>query len=121
MDTLAPYDATHPIVVVPGGGTVGLRAINLCWISGFKRIHVYGMDSSYEGTDHHAYAQPLNDGDRVITLKLGDKEYRAAIWMARQAEEFKDAWVHLKAQGVMLKVHGKGLIPDLAKALHANG
>ncbi len=121
MDTLAPYDATHPIVVVPGGGTVGLRAINLCWISGFKRIHVYGMDSSYEGTDHHAYAQPLNDGDRVITLKLGDKEYRAAIWMARQAEEFREAWVHLKAQGVMLKVHGRGLIPDLAKALHANG
>jgi len=117
MDVLEPYDKTHPIVVVPGGGTVGLRALNLCWISGFKRIHVYGMDSSYEDDAHHAYAQPLNDGETVITLRLGDKTYKAAIWMARQAEEFKEAWMHLTGQGITLRVHGKGLIPDLARVL----
>jgi uncharacterized Rossmann fold enzyme len=120
MDILAPYDLTHPIVMVPGGGTVGLRAINLCWIAGFKKIHVYGMDSSYADGAHHAYPQALNDGERVLELKLGDKTYRAAVWMARQAEEFRDAWHHLTSQNVKLHVHGTGLIPDLARALCQN-
>jgi uncharacterized Rossmann fold enzyme len=120
MDILAPYDLTHPIVMVPGGGTVGLRAINLCWIAGFKKIHVYGMDSSYADGAHHAYPQALNDGEKVLELKLGDKTYRAAVWMARQAEEFRDAWHHLTSQNVKLHVHGTGLIPDLARALCQN-
>lgn len=117
MDILKPYDETHPIAIVPGGGTVGLRAINLCWISGFKRVHVYGMDSSYAEGAHHAYCQPLNDGDRRITVRMGEKTYEVAPWMVRQAEEFKAAWAHLKSQGVRLFVHGTGLIPDIAKAL----
>lgn len=116
-DVLEPYDKTHPIVFVPGGGTVGLRTLNLCWISGFKRIHVYGMDSSYAEDDHHAYPQALNDDDRTLTLRMGERTYRASIWMARQAEEFKVAWDWLTGKGIKLFVHGSGLIPDIAQQL----
>lgn len=128
LDLLAPYDATKPIILVPGGCTVGLRALWLCALSGFRRIHVYGIDSSYDGDAHHAYAQPLNDGEQVLEVVMGGKSYRCAPWMARQAEEFHQHWDDLRQfrpdpygpiEPVTIHVQGRGLIPDMARALRA--
>lgn len=116
-DILAQYAAEKVIVPVPGGGTVGLRALNLIWFSGYRKIHVYGLDSSISGDDHHAYAQPMNDGEETFTVVHGGKKYTCAKWMARQAEEFQDQWQALQRANVALFVHGTGLIPDIAKQL----
>lgn len=107
----------RPCVLVPGGGTVGLRAINLAWLSGYKKIHLYGFDSSYAEDDHHAYPQALNDGEPTQEVVLGDKKYRCARWMIRQAMEFQEHYLTLRDQGITIRVHGRGLIPDLWKAL----
>lgn len=104
-----------PVVMVPGGGTVGLRALWLCALSGFKTVHVYGMDSSYAGDAHHAYPQPLNDGESLMNVTVRGKSYACAKWMVRQAEEFGWHWTDLEREGVQLFVHGQGLIPDLAR------
>lgn len=115
----------RPIRLVPGGGTVGLRALFLSAYSGCKRIHVYGMDSSYQGDEHHAYPQALNDDDEVQTVALYDeatgetKRYVAARWMVRQAEEMKWSYRDLRGLGVDLFFHGEGLVPDIAKQLRA--
>lgn len=110
----------RPCILIPGGGTVGLRALWLSAFSGYRRIHVYGMDSAYdEAGDHHAYPQTINDEDAALSVVLGDKTYRAAVWMVRQAEEFKWHWRDLAKEGVRLFVHGRGLIPDIAKKLKA--
>jgi len=107
-----------PCILVPGGSTVGLRALWLAHFSGFKTIHVYGMDSSYaDDGSHHAYAQPLNDGEEILEAALGDKRYACAKWMLRQAEEFRTTWFDLKAEGVTIHVHGTGLVPDIARLL----
>lgn len=112
----------RPCVLVPGGGTVGLRALWLCAFSGYRTIHLYGCDSSYaDDGKHHAYAQSLNDGERIIEVAMvsGGKErrYRCAPWMARQVEEFRESWADLKREGVTIHVHGAGLLPDVARAL----
>ena len=121
---LEPYwdgENARPIRLIPGGGTVGLRSLFLIAYSGYKKIHVYGMDSSFHGDEHHAYAQPLNDADPTQVVALRDPEtgsirrYRCAPWMLRQAEEFKWHWRDLEDLGVRLFVHGKGLVPDIAK------
>lgn len=109
----------RPIVLVPGGCTVGLRALWLLTFSGYRTIHVYGMDSSFEEGKHHAYAQAINDADAVMRVRMGGKEYLAARWMVRQAREFPDHWRDLQRQGVTLHVHGSGLIPDMARDLRA--
>lgn len=109
----------RPIVLVPGGGTVGLRALWLCAFSGFRTIHVYGMDSSLTDGEHHAYAQPMNDGETVIEVVMGERTYRASLWMVRQSHEFRWHWRDLKREGVTIHVHGVGLIPDIAKQLRA--
>lgn len=112
-----------PIVLVPGGGTVGLRTLWLLGFQGYKEVHIYGMDSSYTEGRHHAYPQALNDADAVLEVALKDpvsgatKTYHAARWMVRQAEEFRWHWRDLGEMGVKLHVHGKGLIPDIAKHL----
>jgi hypothetical protein len=111
------WEGPRPIVGVPGGCTVALRALWLCQLSGYRRIHVYGMDSCYSDDAHHAYAQPLNDGEDTLLVRMGTGEYRCSRWMARQAEEFRETFGDLQSLGVQVFVHGSGLIPDMCRSL----
>lgn len=106
-------------MVLGGGCTVGMRALYLAFTSGFRRIHVYGMDGSYHGDEHHAFAQPLNDGEARMTIVMAGREYICAPWMLRQANEFYEHWKALMQNGAKVWVHGRGLIPDMAAELRA--
>lgn len=116
----------RPCILVPGGSTVGLRSLWLAAYSGFRTIHLYGIDSSYaESGAHHAYAQALNDQENILDVVRGEKAYRCAPWMVRQAAEFQETWNdlrnHTEFDGtpapVTVHVHGAGLIPDIARDL----
>jgi hypothetical protein len=109
-----------PTILLPGGGTVGLRAMVLAHAAGFRELHLYGMDSSYRDGAHHAYAQSLNDGEPVYQVKIEatGKEYRCAGWMARQADEFQRFRLDLIRLGAKIWCHGEGLIPDLSRMLN---
>jgi uncharacterized Rossmann fold enzyme len=124
MEIVKPWfdEGPHqrPVVFVPGGGTVGLRALNLAWLSGYRKIHLYGFDSCYHDDAHHAYAQPLNDGDATMMVALAGKQYRCAPWMVRQAMEFQENYRALVDQGVRIFVHGRGLIPDVWRLLNGS-
>ena len=39
--------------------------------------------------------------------------------MVRQSAEFRDTWNDLRREGVTVHVHGRGLIPDIARKLRA--
>lgn len=112
-------DIAKPCVIVPGGCTVGLRSLWLAYGSGYRKVHVYGMDSSYSAGEHHAYPQTLNDDDTTIEVALGGERYVCAKWMARQANDFQRAWPQMTDAGMRVFVHGTGLIPDLYRALKA--
>lgn len=127
-EELKPWRDVKPTILVPGGCTVGLRALWLCALSGFRRIHLYGMDSSYaDDGSHHAYPQPLNDDEQVLSATLKGRTYKCAPWMLRQANEFQECWRELKRfetpggriEPVTIHVHGRGLIPDIAAMLKA--
>jgi len=119
VERLAKARATdkNPVVPVPGGGTVGLRCMFLLYMSGYRKLHIYGMDGSYEDGRHHAYEQTLNDGEHILNVVLNGKHYACSKWMARQATEFQQHWIALVEQGMKISTHGRGLIPDMAKAL----
>lgn len=121
MEILQPWfdDGPNqkPVCLVPGGGTVGLRALSLAWLSGYRKVHIYGMDSSYSGTTHHAYAQPLNDNEQTSVVVLGDQRFTAAKWMIRQANEFQQAYRQLTKEGMKIVVHGSGLVPSMYRAM----
>lgn len=106
-------------VLVGGGSTVGLKAIALAFLMGYRKIHLFGFDSCYQDDTHHAYQQPLNDGEKVISITVNGQEFKAAPWMVTQAHEFRELAPELVVKnGVELNVHGGGLIPYIAHLLN---
>lgn len=104
-----------PIVLVGGGNTVGLKALCVAYILGYRTMHLFGFDSCYSGDENHAYRQPMNDGEAIITIVCAGKTFKCARWMAKQAHDFQDQAKNLLNMGVTLKVHGDGLIPWIAR------
>ena len=88
-----------------------LRAIPLLLMLGFRRFHVYGFDSCYRGSDHHAFPQAENDGQQVIDVSIGGRKFRANGWMISQAiQAQKILGVLANIEGFKIAIHGDGLI-----------
>jgi len=105
--------------LIGGGTTVGMNAIALAVSRGYRQIHLYGYDSSFRGSAHHAYPQTLNNADPRNDVLYGDKHYICAPWMVGQAQEFMELAPRYEADGVTITVHGSGLLPDIARNLAA--
>jgi hypothetical protein len=110
----------RPVHLIGGGTTVGLLAISLAYLRGYRKIHLYGFDSCYHENRHHAYHQAINDGEPIIDVMFNDKDYRCAPWMAGQANEFQGLAQFMMDHGVTLTAHGSGLIPDMLWAMQRN-
>jgi len=100
---------------VIGGSTVTLRSIVLLRMLGYYKFHIYGFDSCLMDGEHHAYKQPENDGEQLVTVSLGDKTFICTTWMASQAQEFM-AQSQLMGDEVNLAVYGNGLIVNILSA-----
>jgi FkbM family methyltransferase len=99
------------------GTSVGMKALGLGQLFGFKHMHLYGYDSSYSDNQNHAYDQPINDNERIIDVVCGDKTFKCAPWMATQAQEFEDSLLNFFEHGIDFTVHGEGLIPYKAQLI----
>lgn len=99
---------------VAGGSTVGLNALSIAAMLGYRQIHIYGFDSSYDDELHHAYEQELNDNERTLTVKCGDEEFLTAPWMGEQAVQFTELTPQLISMGCVITIHGTGLLPYMA-------
>lgn len=96
-------------MLIGGGCTIGTRAICLAYVLGFRDIHLFGMDSCHKDGEHHAYPQNLNDNDKIVDIWVGERKFKCAVWMAGQAEDFKNI---LSSFGHLfdIHVHGDGLL-----------
>lgn len=103
--------------LIGAGTTVGMSAIQIAIVLGYRNIHLYGMDSSYCVDDGHAYAQPENAGEETIEVEVEGIKYRAAIWMVSQVVSFQSIASELCEEGVEINVHGWGLLPHIAKKM----
>jgi uncharacterized Rossmann fold enzyme len=103
--------------LVGGGSTVGLQALVIAYILGYRKIHLYGFDSSYREDEHHAYPQGLNANEVTVNALVGDRTFKAAPWMVQQAEEFMTTAAELERDGTVITVHGDGLLPYMANEL----
>lgn len=109
-----------PAVLIGCGNSVGLKAMGLSMVMGFRDVHLYGYDSSYRGDENHAYSQPLNDCERIIEVQVNGIKFKTAPWMAMQADEFKEIAKDLcENHGMKFTIHGDGLLPYVAKLLYS--
>lgn len=104
-------------VNVIGGSTVGMRAITVARMMGYRFIHLFGIDSCFspEGKNH-AYEQDWNTesfGRMYWALskdeKVKGREFRCATWQASQAQNFRDFIAH-NGKHFRLHIHGDGLL-----------
>lgn len=117
-DFLPGYDVTLYDMSDEGTGTtVGLKALYLAGFSGFRKFHLYGMDSCYLGDSHHAYRQALNDRENRLEFTVEGRTFQCAAWMAIQAEEFQQIALSFAEQDCVITVAGDGLIAAIARAM----
>ena len=102
------YDDSYALI---GGGTVvGLSSMALVYTLGYRKLHLFGYDSSHRETEGHAYAQPLNAKDPVCKVTVGGKTFTSSLAMAAQAERFPDVCNNLIDAGCVITVDADGLI-----------
>jgi Methyltransferase domain/Protein of unknown function DUF115 len=99
------------------GTTVGIYAMAVAFVEGCRDIHLVGYDSSYRGSDGHAYPQGLNDADNIVDAHVDDRTFRAAPWMVRQAQDFEGTAAAIVHAGGRVSVHGDGLLPYMARRM----
>ena len=97
---------------VLGGSTVVLRGLPMLRFLGFKRFEMFGWDSCLRDDEHHAYAQPENDGRNVHEITVQGRKFRCHPWMITQAQDFL-AFARMFGPHVEMVVHGDGLISHI--------
>lgn len=107
-------------MLVCGGCTAALRAINLGFLMGFRNFEMYGVDSCFWGDDHHAneYGEA---GAATLKMRVGDRVFDTAGDMAKQAQDFQsliDRWGTL-FPGAKISVHGDGVIVEMMRQRNA--
>lgn len=116
-DNMAEFDAALPAdqpehTLIGGGTTVGLSAMALAYTLGFRKLHLYGYDSSYRGEASHAY--PQADSPAYPVTAAG-KTFMATLSMAQQAELFPLLSDQLLDLGCLITIRGEGLLPWISK------
>lgn len=101
---------------VGGAASVGNTATCLAYSMGYRKLELYGYDSSHRDSLGHAFPQPMNEGDPLAHVEFAGEEYLCSLTMKLQAERFQVTSRELKNLGVEIKVHGDGLLPAMFNA-----
>lgn len=102
--------------LIGGAASVGNTATCLAYAMGYRKLHIYGYDSSHRNGLGHAFRQPLNDGDPTCSVRFNGRDYIASLTMKLQAEKFMETSRALKDSGCTIDVYGSGLLPDMYNA-----
>ena len=118
--------------LVGGGATVGLTAMPLAYAMGYRKMHLFGYDSSAKNGTAHAYPIPgampnLSGeilGDRLIDyvdVDLNGKKFKSTLTLTRQAELFPDICNALLEKGciVTVDVHEDSLMAEVLRMMNA--
>lgn len=100
---------------VPGAGTVGIVALMLVRMLGFRFQHLFGIDSCYAPDgQHHAYPQNLNDGEGSAIFWCAGRKFRCSAWQASQAENFRKV-IAAHGEHLQLSIHGDGVLAHMLR------
>ena len=102
--------------LVSSGTTVGLAALVVAYMLGYRKMHLHGFDSSFE-ENHHAYQQIQNDADRVIEVSVSGEKFKSTPWMVKQAQQFQELVPQLVDDDCIITVAGSGLLPFIARQM----
>lgn len=106
---------------IPGGPTVGLRALSVAVALGFRRLSLFGLDCVYSEQASHAYASVADSlpPGRQIVIECAGRCYTTTPELAGQIIAFADSYHELRRSGAELEAFCAGPVPDILCALKA--
>ena len=111
---LGKYNRQEPMVL--GGSAAVTRSLYVAITMGYSRVHMYGVDSSYEGMNTHISQSRTEE--RHLPVRVNDEVFITSPWLAQQAEDFKILVPLMqKINRTEIAVHGTGLIPYIARIM----
>lgn len=96
---------------IGGGISVSLFALCIVHTMGYRRIHCFGMDSSFRGERFHVDDEGM-EGPFLVDVEHNGKIYHTTYDMKMQASVFLQLERQFKQAGSKIEVHGTGLLPD---------
>jgi len=108
-------------IIVTGGSNVGLRAIVLARVFGYKNLHIFGFDNSFPDEDglQHASFHPKRNQDVYMTSIDGVRNFYTTPSMVHYAREFFHEISSLP--DVTVKLYGDGLLQNWANKIIKSG
>lgn len=97
-----------------GGTTVGLRAMEVAGLLGFRKFLIHGMDCSFD-QERHAGRHP-NETDMEIVVKVNGRQFRTSPQLYEAAREFVELFLKHRIDAEVA-VYGDGLLPELMRTM----
>jgi hypothetical protein len=110
-DCLDGFDLKSP--VVGGGISAPMRGLVLAYGLGYRKFHLFGLDSSFSGGKQFAYEQLMKYPEE-IEVTCGDQTFKSSPQLVGQAEDFKRTAIDLVHAGCEITVYGGGLLKAIA-------
>lgn len=101
---------------IGGGTTSGLRAVNVAYLMGFRKIILFGMDSCLgKNQEKRVTDKRLADNVMRVPVVLGNppREFMCNAAMAAQAHDFQSIWDIMPELNI--EVRGDGLLAEIVK------
>lgn len=111
VDWIGTFDPNA--ILVCGGSVVGLSAIHLCGILGFRKFKLFGFDGNFRGNARHAgphFGQP----QRPIARIAGDRTWITSPQMSNACDELM--WLVRDNPELEFEVYGNCLLGDMVRA-----
>ena len=97
-------------IMVAGGSVVGLSAIHLGGLMGYRRFRLFGFDGNFEGETRHA-GEHFGPVQRVIEREVRGKIWKTTPQMANSSDEL--GWLIRDHPELEIKIMGKSMVKDL--------
>lgn len=110
-EDLTAYPRGHWLLT--GGCNVGLRAMVMARLLGYRDIHIFGMDCSSDGAAFHASAHPNEPKEKSHRrVKVKEREFQTSgVFLECARQFFKETQLMHDSK---FTLHGDGLLQALA-------
>lgn len=107
---LCEYKKAEPML--PGGSAAVTRAMVIVTTMGYRKINLFGGDSSFDGQFTHVNESVVKEDP--LEFWVDGKKFMSTAWLAGQVQDFKILAPTLREQGNQIEFYGDGLLPYVA-------
>lgn len=109
-DILIEHKRMEPML---GHGTAAVTAsLMLAPSMGYRKVSLFGADSSFVGEHTHAKESVVTE--TKLEIWVAGEKFKSTSWLAGQVEDFKKLAPLLRDAGVSIELHGGGLLQKVA-------